>query len=240
MVRGTAVLLGPDLLGRPVVHEAHGHARVAVTLQELPAEREARPPAGGGRELAQLLLQDHAHVPVAVELHRQVVDEQSGRLVAPFLRPAPGTQAEHDRGPAAPVLQGLRSVRSGLRRIGSSRPSQQRDVAASRQLEADRVAGSPEEVVTLNATAGARRFPSRACRAFSSGHVATTSIVAPTTAARNGRRTQSDAAIRSKRLITARVVRVRSWRMELGGDLSGEVVGAGGERVMVKGGLLPR
>jgi hypothetical protein len=41
--------------------------------------------------------------------------------------------------------------------------------------------------------------------------------------------------------MTARVVRVKSWRTELVGEFSGSaVVDAGCERVMVRGGLLPR
>ena len=80
----------------------------------------------------------------------------------------------------------------------------------------------------INATAGARRFPSRACRDFSSGQVETTSIVAQTPAARNGRRTHSVVPISNRRLMTARVVRVRSWRTEPVGEVSGAVVGAGG------------
>ena len=72
----------------------------------------------------------------------------------------------------------------------------------------------------ISATAGARRFPSRACRDFSIGQVATTSIVAQTAAARNGRRTHSEPAISSRMQMTARVMRARSWRMALIGKCS--------------------
>ena len=50
----------------------------------------------------------------------------------------------------------------------------------------------------ITATAGVRRLPKRASSALSSGQVATTSMVAHTVAARNGRKTQSDAAISRK------------------------------------------
>jgi len=40
--------------------------------------------------------------------------------------------------------------------------------------------------------------------------------------------------------MTARVVRVKSWRTELVGESESAVVDAGCERVMVRGGLLPR
>ncbi len=69
--------------------------------------------------------------------------------------------------------------------------------------------------MVITATAGARRLPNRFSREMKSGQVATTSIVAHTVAARNGRRTHSDPTISIKRQMTARVVRVRSWRTVL-------------------------
>ena len=92
----------------------------------------------------------------------------------------------------------------------------------------------------INATAGARRLPSRACRDFSSGQVETTSIVAQTAAARNGRRTHSVAAISSRRQMTASVVRVRSWRTLPVGKFSGTSLDCGSVEVMAGGELLPR
>ena len=55
----------------------------------------------------------------------------------------------------------------------------------------------------------------------------TTTIVAQIPAVRNGRKIHSVVAISSSRHMTASVVRDRSWRTVLAGELSGAVVGSG-------------
>ena len=62
----------------------------------------------------------------------------------------------------------------------------------------------------MTATAGTRRPPKRCSSDFNSGQVATTTIVAQTVAARNGRNTQNEAAISKRMQSTASTVRVRS------------------------------
>jgi hypothetical protein len=59
-------------------------------------------------------------------------------------------------------------------------------------------------------TAGARRPPKVFCNMISQGHVATTSMVDQTVAARNGRKTQSDNASKPTIQKTASVLRVKS------------------------------
>ena len=102
--------------------------------------------------------------------------------------------------------------------------------------ERGRISSSSRPSV-INATAGARRFPSRACRDFSSGQVETTTIVAQIPAVRNGRKTHSVVAMSSSRHMTASVVRVRSWRTALAEEFSGAVVRAGSESVVMAGRL---
>ncbi len=59
-------------------------------------------------------------------------------------------------------------------------------------------------------TAGPRRPPNRASRAFSSGQLATTSMAAQTAAPRNGRKIHSEPAINNRMQMMASVVRVKS------------------------------
>jgi hypothetical protein len=152
------VLLGPDLSARPAVPEMHGHPRVAVLLEEVAGELEAPPFARRGREAAQVVAQRDAHVPVPVQLDRQVVHEPRRSLVRPALTVASGPHAEDDRGPAARTLHGVHAARPRFRRFGGSRPSEDRDVAASPQLKAHGVGGSLEEVVPLERAPQAPRL----------------------------------------------------------------------------------
>ena len=136
--------------------EVHGHPRVAALLQESHGEHEGRRIAGGGPGAARVVAAHHAHVPVAVELHRQVVAEPRGRLLGRAL--APASHDEVDRGPAAPVLRGIPPARAGHRRRGGPRPAEYGDVAASWQLDVDRIVGSFEEVVALERPPEASRL----------------------------------------------------------------------------------
>ena len=152
------VLLGPDLTGGPAVLEVHGHPRVAAFLQESHGEQESRCFAGGGLGATRVVAAHDAHVPVAVELHRQVVAEPRGSLLGLAL--APGSHEEVDRGPADPVLHGIPLARRGLRRLGGPLPAEDGDVAAPRQLDVHRIVGSFEEVVALERpTEASRLYP---------------------------------------------------------------------------------
>jgi hypothetical protein len=122
---------------------------MAVALQEVSGERECRAVSAGGGEAVQLRLEDDAHVPVAVELHRQVVHEPRGRLAGPALPIGSEPQADHDGGPATRLRRGLLSPDRGLRSVGQPCPAQEGDVAAAREQDAHRVLGPPEQVVAL-------------------------------------------------------------------------------------------
>jgi hypothetical protein len=80
-------------------------------------------------------------------------------------------------------------------------------VLIAHQSGATKSNNMPSDIIN---TAGARRPPKVFCKAISQGHVATTSMVDQTVAARNGRKTQSDSASKPTMQKTASVLRVKS------------------------------
>ena len=75
---------------------------------------------------------------------------------------------------------------------------------------ANGTANTSSKTAIIAAMASERRFHNRAWNHSSTGHVATTIMVAQIAAARNGRKIHSDATISAPRKIAPRSVRVSS------------------------------
>jgi hypothetical protein len=80
-------------------------------------------------------------------------------------------------------------------------------VLIAHQSGATKSNNMPTDIIN---TAGARRPPKALCKAISQGHVATTSMVDQTVAARKGRSTHRDNANNPTIQKTASVLRVKS------------------------------
>src|SRR5690349_4887017 len=146
-------------------------------------------------------------------------DETRAQAVASFV-PTRGRPATHVGGGGSSAVANLCAIAVTL----STEPTTVATTAHSGTISSSSIA----RVIT--ATAGPRRWK-RASSLRKSGQVETTTVVAQTSAARNGRRTYSDATINSSRQSTPSVSRVRSGRAE--GATDGGASGRGWDGIVM-------